>query len=604
MTQSVVGQVWNNNGAITTTAGTAYLSLSGHATTSTNNITVTAAPGESFRDSFTHTTALAFNSSPGARFVLPSTAGAVNYFNVSDDHVVFDGLQFQDPNATSGSTIIAAAQNFTLQGCIVDGYGQTSGAAILQGGLTGASTCTFNVVNCLVIDRAPSATAACDTFNINYSGAVANSTFVAINAPANLSGLINQATAAGVATNVENCIFVGYVAGNTAGANAAATVNISYSITTAAAFSAAGDVVGSGCIYNATAAALFVSATTDFRIQASSSAVNAGATDTTDVPSATDIVGTSRPQGTAWDIGAYELPATRSVGTAAGTSTATGVGAASARSRGTAAGTSTALGVALGPAFAAGTAAGTSSVVAYPLTASVTATIAIAPVGPAPAALRFAATAFPPAAPTFVQSIIPAYLYQQYADDDDVGAFVTAYNNMAQTYLDWMRNINLPVYTGRQINGALLDWVASGLYGISRPTLSFTQTTGQGAFDTYPLGFLPFDGAGANNATTLYTVTDDIFKRIITWSFYKGDGNVFSVRWLKRRVARFLAGVNGTDYGGPTYQISVAFVGSKTINITISGGAIPTTYAPVFQAALLSGILPMPFQYAYNILLK
>ena len=43
-------------------------------------------------------------------------------------------------------------------------------------------------------------------------------------------------------------------------------------------------------------------------------------------------------------------------------------------------------------------------------------------------------------------------------------------------------------------------------------------------------------------------VTDDVFKRILTWHFYKGDGKNFSVRWLKRRIWRFLQGANGTDF--------------------------------------------------------
>ena len=59
-----------------------------------------------------------------------------------------------------------------------------------------------------------------------------------------------------------------------------------------------------------------------------------------------------------------------------------------------------------------------------------------------------------------LQAIIPAYVYQQYADDDDIQAFNSAYNNTAQSYLNWFTGIELPIYTSSTINGALLDWVA------------------------------------------------------------------------------------------------------------------------------------------------
>jgi hypothetical protein len=130
---------------------------------------------------------------------------------------------------------------------------------------------------------------------------------------------------------------------------------------------------------------------------------------------------------------------------------------------------------------------------------------------------------------------IPAYTYIQYADDVNVSAFTTQYNAMAQTYVTWFATASLPVYTLQ--SGTLLDWVANGLYGQYRPTLG-----GQPA-------------------------TDDVFKRGITWAFYKGDGKTFTVRWLKRRLQRWLLGPNGIDpIVGQTYNISITF-GTKPIEI-------------------------------------
>ncbi|MGA3767720.1 hypothetical protein ACPBXC_29065, partial [Escherichia coli] len=54
---------------------------------------------------------------------------------------------------------------------------------------------------------------------------------------------------------------------------------------------------------------------------------------------------------------------------------------------------------------------------------------------------------------------------------------------------------------------------------------------------------------------------DDLFKRIMTWNFYKGDGFYFSIPWIKRRILRFLLGVNGTDIlNDQRWSISIQFV--------------------------------------------
>lgn len=195
---------------------------------------------------------------------------------------------------------------------------------------------------------------------------------------------------------------------------------------------------------------------------------------------------------------------------------------------------------------------------------------------------------------------IPSYLYIEYQGDAALEAFVAAYNVMAQEYVDWFNQIGLPVYTGPLISDSLLDWVAMGLYGISRPALT---------------GSTP--------------VTDDVFKRVISWHFYKDDGKVFDVRWLKRRIMRFLEGVNGTGQAvNQTYQISVRFPGSSVVLINVLPGIglfdrrtlfngsqfntrkfnetilqlqnyADTTLAPILKDAIDAGVLELPFQYSY-----
>lgn len=709
--------LWNN-GSTTTTSGVQWLNLTGHTTSATNNITITCAPGESFRgfttpsDPFTSvfsndfgggpgsfTGALAFNASAGVNFVAPSTGvGNTNYFAIADDFVTIDGIQIQDPNPTSGSTLIQTSSGTTVQNCIVDGYGQPLGSSIIQAGSAGATSSHFTFSNNLLVDRCPSASGSgAQTINTNYNGTFACNTIIALNAPASLTGLINQGNSS-VTSSTTNNIWIGYGPDSTIGSVSGATTTAQYSLFSSTTLT--GSVtLGSGNIFNQTAAAQFVSPTTNFRLLASSAAIDSGFTDTADVPSATDIFGTSRPQGAAWDIGAHEYQVAQSIGSSSVTFSVAGVSAAPSRSTGSSSITFSAAGVTniargigtssiafsvtgIGSAPAVGSSSITFSVAGYDASGAISAVIEIDPIPVQPpnvpftvtgtyslipdlqfvddagtvftpipednasplgdvsfsfvhpgvptdgtqtlvvtdtstgdagtasylvqAQAKFASALFPPSAPTTTQGIIPSYLYEQYNDDDNLWALVNAYNGLAQGYLDWFNGINLPVYTGDQIVGPLLDWVAQGIYGLPRPTLSYsTGLPSVGPFNTYALDSIAFDTGNTAVSTTVFNVTDDIYKRILTWCFFKGDGFVFNVRWLKRRVMRFLAGTNGIDPGvNQTYQISVKYTGTTVVNITISSGSAPTTYAPVLRAAILAGVLPLPFQYTYNILIS
>lgn len=236
---------------------------------------------------------------------------------------------------------------------------------------------------------------------------------------------------------------------------------------------------------------------------------------------------------------------------------------------------------------------------------------------------------FPPVGSTTLTQTIRSYLYEQYKDDDDLQAFVAAFNGLAQQYVDWFTQVGLPVYTGDMIAGALLDWVAAGLYGMTRPALSSGRNRNLGPFNTYNLNGLGFNVIERLGPSNVVVTTDDIFKRILTWHFYKGDGKYFDVRWLKRRVMRFLIGVNGTAPPIPnTYQISVTFGVGNQINITLlnglrtlTGGAIfnrfglntvpfnslrttfesfaPLADAAIFTEAVNSGALELPFQFNF-----
>lgn len=209
------------------------------------------------------------------------------------------------------------------------------------------------------------------------------------------------------------------------------------------------------------------------------------------------------------------------------------------------------------------------------------------------------ATPWPVKGPSGITKTIPAYLYTQYQTDQNVAAFFEAYNQYAQGYVDFFNNLNFPIYTQAPVSGPLLDWVAECIYGIIRPGLpSSIGSPALGPPNTITPNQLPFNGYRPGVASN-YTVTnDDTFRRIITWAFYKGDGKVFTPTWLKRRINRFLNGINGTDVpNDTTYDISVAPTGFKAWKIKLAN----TPQSQIFKAAFEVGAIELPFQITWNV---
>jgi len=196
--------------------------------------------------------------------------------------------------------------------------------------------------------------------------------------------------------------------------------------------------------------------------------------------------------------------------------------------------------------------------------------------------------------------VLPSYLYQQYTQDpysEDLQAFFTVYNTESQSRLDATNNLNLPIYT-KQI-APLLDWTAYAIYGEIRPSLgSPAQFSPLGVYDTVPYDTTAYTQNITTGSNNYYIVDDDVFKRILTWNFYKGDGFQYTTSWLKRRVKRFLLGVDGVDFSiENTFEIGVTYSSGNAIEITIPNYDI----SPIFESALLSGVLHIPFQYIYSV---
>ncbi|EOV0288179.1 hypothetical protein ACOIPX_001552 [Salmonella enterica] len=223
-----------------------------------------------------------------------------------------------------------------------------------------------------------------------------------------------------------------------------------------------------------------------------------------------------------------------------------------------------------------------------------------------------------------LEDIIRSYLYTQYNDDDNIRAFVTAYNTMAKNIYDWMRSANLPIFIGGYNAGDQLRWIARGIYGVKPPVLASGRHLVIGAFNTCTFNTVPFNTRRVINQSEQVVVSDDLFKRIMTWNFYKGDGFYFTIPWLKRRIMRFLTGVNGVDVvNDQHWSISVLFSGNGASVSIIKGFRKLTDssvynaqtfnsraynqktsvliksneyeYASLFKQAFDSGLLHMPF---------
>lgn len=202
---------------------------------------------------------------------------------------------------------------------------------------------------------------------------------------------------------------------------------------------------------------------------------------------------------------------------------------------------------------------------------------------------------------TFAQApladIVPAYVYIQYNDDEYVTAFFTAFNGMAQGYLDWFNETPLPVWTNPNISGTLLDYIGNNLYGISRPVLGTSTTTGTAGMNDYAMNTQAMNSRKSITSGTSSLVSDDLYKRTLTWYLYKGDGQNFNLIWLRKRVARFLYGINGTDLSDVGLASSVHLkIASSAITIWVPY----VTYGANFVNLFSNGWLPTPFNLSIS----
>jgi len=227
-----------------------------------------------------------------------------------------------------------------------------------------------------------------------------------------------------------------------------------------------------------------------------------------------------------------------------------------------------------------------------------------------------------------LQQVIPSYLYNEYSDDESLQAFVASFNSLSQGYLDWFLQTPLSVYTSPNIAGPLLDWIGQGIYGIPRPVISTLTTRSYGSYNTVPYNTLAYNGRKRVQSGTAEVASDDLYKRVLTWHLYLGDGRQMSLQWLRRRVARFIFGANGEDipvdflpqislqrapigfsaaFGQPPYNTQAYLshkarntLSARSIQIGVPAGQVSQD----FQILLNEGYLALPFQVKFSVVIR
>lgn len=282
-------QVWRGLLLNQEFVSTSTFTMSGKTTDATRYFELTTAPGASFKDHASKATnALRYDASKGAAIRCTSASATINvaqaYTRISNIQVI---------NTNTGTTAQPAlytngiGTNITVDSCIFESWGVNSA---IKGTLR--MTLLNSVLkNSVVVQNKADATAIIAALTNGVS--VYNCTLVAVGG----INLTTGVTSGNLAAKFEN-VYIGGVVAPEDGV-LVATKTHCYSDATAIGYSVA--PLSTSTFLNVSLG------TYDLRLAAGSTLIDAGVTDSTNAP--VDILGTNRPTGASYDVGAWEFPA-------------------------------------------------------------------------------------------------------------------------------------------------------------------------------------------------------------------------------------------------------------------------------------------------------
>ena len=255
------------------------LSISGTTTDATHYVELTTAPGASFLDHPNKASnALRADSANGA--LISGSAGWGATINDAQNYTRLSRLQVKHAGM-NGSTFASSSSNSDVNQCIIEGENYSGPYLAMSGGM---------LRNSLVVQRRTTA----DSFYGVTGGKLCNVTVVATGSKSTDAAVMGV-TGAVVLRNV----YVGNFSMTTAG-------NASFSCTRCFTDMASPPAGWTGSVpFDATTFEATTDGTHDLRLRSGSRLIDAGVTDAT--YAGTDIIGTVRPCGSAYDVGAWEF---------------------------------------------------------------------------------------------------------------------------------------------------------------------------------------------------------------------------------------------------------------------------------------------------------
>ena len=291
-TADFVGVIWQGkvqNEELSGAGGTRLL-ITGNTTSSTAYFHLTTVANASFRDNVNkQNNALRYNASNGA--ALQGTSSASNIFNIESNFARLTGLQF-DASGANSRVLRISANSVLIEYCILEGTATASATTDGPIGLVNGSSIVF--ANCVLVGMVTGLDHIVGTGNTTC--ALYNCTIVAPDDLAAAPTSIFAGTSGTV--TVQNCALFAGDSGSAIKTGAA-----TYNFTTCYS-----DISGTGGVTQTTYSSEFENinqSTLDVRLKTGAAQINTG---TTDAPNAAiDIVGTARPNGAAYDVGAWEF---------------------------------------------------------------------------------------------------------------------------------------------------------------------------------------------------------------------------------------------------------------------------------------------------------